>query len=584
MPAERSPYIDYPARTVPLEVGGCIAVQREMDRLFPFAHYRDYQETVLSEAIAAANDPNVDVIIIDAPTGVGKSGLNVALCRNADDAFYTTPQKKLREQLAADTVLSNHFKTLKSRRDYVCGETGANCDECNIYNSPKQSCASQDECTYWNNKLVAMGEQTAVVTFAYLIVDTMLGEGGHAFDDREILVVDEAQSLENQVANLFAGFTVSPYTLPAFIFTGETKDLDMDASRHDDVDDIVSKLYAGCETLCKMAERKDYPFTFRGARVHESDVEDVKSFMSKVEWYWYETQDEDRDWVVETDMVHDQKGRKVKTFRLVPVKIDRFLQNFVWNRADTIVLSTATMPYRSDPKLWLDRIGLDPEEITGRVVTSPMPFPAENRPIHLDHTVCKMSGRGDEDNWESIMVKLNELAGKHPGQNGLIHSASYKRANRIQESAKQRKYQHLYRNVMVHDPEADADETISEWLGSDENILVSPSMMEGISLAGDTCRWQVLLKVPYPSTGDNRVSYLLDETPEVGWDWYNETAANKIVQSAGRAVRHPTDKADYYVLDTAFNQLRRKVTFPAWFEEAIGQEATATGQQDPLEW
>lgn len=584
MPAKRTPHIDYPARTIPLGVGGCIAVERGMDHVFPFASYREYQEKTLSDAITAVNDPTVDVVIIDAPTGVGKSGLNVALCRNADSAFYTTPQKKLREQLGNDKVLSNHYKTLKSRRDYVCGETGADCDDCSIYNDPKQSCASQDDCTYWNHKLVAMGAQTAVVTFAYLIVDTMLGEGGHAFDDRDLLVVDEAQSLENQVANLFAGFTVGPNALPACLFDGETRDLDMNASRHPDVDDIITRIYAGCETLVKMAERKECPFTFRGAQILEHDVDEVESFMSKIEWYWYETQDEGRDWVVETEKVHNGRGSKVKAFRLIPVNVDRFLQNFVWNRADTIVLSTATMPFRSDPGEWLKRIGLDPEEITGRVVTSPMPFPAENRPIHLDHAVCKMSGGGDADNWDAIMEKLDELAGKHPGQNGLIHSASYDRANRIKESAKQRKYQHLYRNVMVHDPSDDADETINEWLGSSENILISPSMMEGISLAGDTCRWQVLLKVPFPSTGDNRVDYLLEETPDVGWDWYNETAANQVVQSAGRAVRHPTDVADYYVLDTAFNTLRRKVSLPTWFNAAIGLEATATGQQDALDW
>lgn len=575
-----SDYDDLAARTVPLNVGGVIAVERNMDNMFPYGSYRPNQEDALAQSINAVNNPDVDVVLLEGPTGLGKSAINVALCRDSEDAFYTTPQKKLREQLANDTVLSNHFKTLKGRRDYICGETGDNCQECEIYQNPQYSCASTDNCTYWQNKLVAMNEQTAVITFAYLIVDTMMGEGDHAFDDRELLIVDEAQSLENQVANLFAGFPVGPHNLPEFLVKGETKDLDMDAYTHDDVVDIVDRVYAACETLVNMAEEKDTPFRFRGTAAKEKHVEEAQSFMDKVEWFRYETQEEGRDWVVETDRTYTTSGDEMKMFRLIPVKVDRFLDNFVWSRADTVVLSTATPPFRDRERQWLDRIGLG--DANAVRVRADMPFPKENRPIHTDHMVCSMSGGGDKDNWDEIMATLDDIAGKHPSQNGLIHSASYSRAERIIESAEETQYQNLYRNCMMHEQGDDADETISEWLSSSKDILISPSMTEGVSLANDKCRWQVLLKVPYPSTGDNRVSYMLDET-KGGWTWYNETAMNEVVQSAGRAVRHPDDHADYYVLDEAFNKLRKKVSIPHWFEEAIGVEPTS-GQQSALEW
>ena len=119
-------------------------------------------------------------------------------------------------------------------------------------------------------------------------------------------------------------------------------------------------------------------------------------------------------------------------------------------------------------------------------------------------------------------------------------------------------------------------------------------MMEGVDLEGDMCRWQALLKVPYPNMGDSRVDYLMDANTGYGkdWQWYNENTAQSVVQSVGRAVRSKDDYADYYVLDKSFNSIRNSVAFPAWFEQAITndpvrkttKEKFGQSKQDPLEF
>lgn len=61
------------------------------DAAFPFASYRDHQRDILHTAANALFGENeMDTVVIDAPTGIGKSGINIALGQLADSAFYTT--------------------------------------------------------------------------------------------------------------------------------------------------------------------------------------------------------------------------------------------------------------------------------------------------------------------------------------------------------------------------------------------------------------------------------------------------------------------------------------------------------------
>ena len=74
----------------------------------------------------------------------------------------------------------------------------------------------EDNCTYWVQKREAQESEIAILTFAMLITNSYLS-GDSCFDKRKLLIVDECHSLETQVASLFAGFTISPNTLPKSI-------------------------------------------------------------------------------------------------------------------------------------------------------------------------------------------------------------------------------------------------------------------------------------------------------------------------------------------------------------------------------
>lgn len=541
--------------------------QNDVEKLFPFDSFRHKQKEVTEAAIKALYENGYSNVVIDAPVGSGKSAILTSVLRRADSGFYTTPQKSLREQIQNDPVLQEYVRSLKARRDYVCGVTGSNCEDCSINQSSDKSCSKQGNCTYWKAKLGAMNHPIAVLTFSYIIIDSMIPteieEMQISFDDRDILCVDEAHNLIEQTASLQAGYKISPYSLPKTVFGSATTSAPLEATKYQDVESEVETIRRRC---------KDYI----PSGIPEVDMEPsekrCKRLVDKIEWMQEEI-DNGKPWVVDVERKR-YGGQQVKILELTPVYVGNFLNQFLWNRANKRVISTATMPYRANPSIWIKNLGLDPEDT--QVISVGMAFPVENRPIHTDTMISKMSSGGVSENWDSILETVDGLAERHHNQKGLIHGGSYDRCQEFADRINKEDYPYLYENVIPDKQERDSSTVVEEWQDSDHNILVSPRMMEGVDLKGDMCRWQVLLKAPIPSRS-SRIDYILNEE-DWGWPYYWERTMIRIAQSYGRAIRSPDDFADYYVLDKDFERVLDKRQAPRWMTEAIDTGTSPSSQ------
>lgn len=82
-------------------------------------------------------------------------------------------------------------------------------------------------------------------------------------------------------------------------------------------------------------------------------------------------------------------------------------------------------------------------------------------------------------------------------------------------------------------------------------ILLTPSGFEGLDLAGDLSRYQIILKAPFGSLGEARMKKILASWPDI----YSLLTLMKISQGAGRSVRGPEDYAVTYMLDTNIQRL-----------------------------
>lgn len=521
--------------------------------------FRDHQREIIIEAAVSLVVDDNDVVVIEGPTGIGKSAINYVLGMIMGSSFYTTPQRSLRNQLQNDDALSEGMKTLRARADYQCGaKPNYNCEECPVNQSSSGSCANTEGCTYWSNKVSSVRSQMAGTTFAYLIVDGFIPhrspDGGDILSfqkERDLLIVDECHTLEGQVASMFAGFSISPWSVPPEVY-GKAKTQigrKRDPSHHTDVQEILEGVKNRAEQFIEAHE---------GDESMESVVEDCENYIQKYN-YFREEASEGRDWVCNVGEVeHPNFGNEVPKLEMKPIKVDRFLRERVWDRAQKYVLSTATMPYRGDPGKWLDRIGLGDRDFD--VIRKPMPFPSDRREINRNYSIDKFSNNGDEENWHEIVQTVKMIAQENPGENGLIHTASYDRAEKLVDD--------LPAGMAIQDEgKRDKEKLIEDWQKSSAQIVCSPSMMEGVDLKYDICRWQILLKVPYPNGyADNRVSWMLDQG---NWDWYYQETGLKVFQSYGRAMRAEDDRMTYYVLDESFDDLLGKTDPPRWILEAL---------------
>lgn len=550
------------------------------DQMFPFPSYREYQDEILYETLEAMFLDGYRNVVIEGPTGIGKSPVNVAVSRvlsalydhqqsiaehfgvqidglHTGNSFYTTPQKSLRDQLAEDEDLREYVSMLKSRADYSCGESGDNCKECFVRSSPDQSCRQMDGCTYWSEKMGSVDHDIATITFAMLIVDNYIpAEDEHgplSFDDRDLVTIDEGHNSEGQSASMFAGFGLSPWGLPNEVYGDAGQKADWDASTLEDVKDIVAGI---------RRRAQDFVDRYENIEQKQSQVEQCEGKLRKLR-YAEKTFNEGRGWVVNIEQVGvPGSNEKTKKITLKPVRVDDFLQDYVWSRGRRRLITSATIPFRGNIEKWADRIGLDGEV---KFISKPTPFPVEHRKVHLNTMVGEMSGDDEDENWDEAMETIEEISSHHDGENGLIHSVSYPRAERVGDS--------LGENVIVDQPDKETSAVITRWQNSDKDILVSPAMTEGVDLHGDRCRWSVLLKAPFAYYGDNRVSYLLNVEKE--WQWYYEETAIDIIQAVGRAVRgpEPEEAASFYVIDSKFGDVMDRVDPPQYFIDALTERA-----------
>jgi Rad3-related DNA helicase len=92
-------------------------------------------------------------------------------------------------------------------------------------------------------------------------------------------------------------------------------------------------------------------------------------------------------------------------------------------------------------------------------------------------------------------------------------------------------------------------------------------MMEGIDLADDACRFQIMCKVPFPYLGDAVIKKRMEKNRA----WYTYQTVKSIIQAMGRSIRNDKDHAISYILDSDWDLFfrRNKGMFPSDFVNCI---------------
>jgi ATP-dependent DNA helicase DinG len=248
--------------------------------------------------------------------------------------------------------------------------------------------------------------------------------------------------------------------------------------------------------------------------------------------------------------------RKNLTVKLLPLNISPFLRP-VFDRVRYRIFMSATIDY---PMLKRE-LGLDDHNTI--LIDLPSPFPVENRKVLLMNAyTLNKENMHNERTLMQVSSIVDSLMNKHQNEKGLILTTSYELAGNIFRYSNNK-----HRLLLTKD--MSAKEVLEKHARTNANVILTPTMWEGVDLRDDLCRFIIIAKTPYPSLADKRIKVKAERDK----DWYYSVTLMRLIQGCGRGVRHEKDYCITYILDSNATWLiKGKVkqdAVPRWFKDAL---------------
>ena len=563
------------------------------------------------EAVLEAYRTNKKFIIIEAPTGAGKSFIGMAAgsfaktqgtdARFERGAYYLSPQKSLTAQLTGDFA-SMGLKELKGRSNYECSqfvdEDGkpVNCEIGGMLcRSAKEAEEEGGEgsgcsyCPYKEAKIAFCKNPLGVTNFSYY-----LNETNHAGQllPRNMLILDEGHNCENQILSL-ADIVINRFRCDEVGINFLSMPVVKPGQTTKGIEWCADTFRPAAQALIMQweAELEDlkYDGNNHAAAKLGKKLNGLKRFAEKINLFLNSAAENITDWICYTD---ETKGSESFGCMIIkPLTATLFADEILFSKAEKVIIMSATI---GDFKFFMRNLGIDPANtVTCRIDCD---FPVENRPVFLkpianmsstkvgcpDCSTPENAGRegrsgsgcrkcynsGQVPSIDVAMPKvadfLDQIMKKFAAYKGIVHTHSYRVNRFMSESLSE---ESRVRALTHTSASGERDIIIGIHAESGEpTVLFSPSMTEGLDLKDDLSRFSVIVKVPYPYL-DPYVKARMQRDSE----WYASRVALALVQATGRSNRHKEDKAKHFILDSAIINFLSRYShlFPKWWMDAV---------------
>jgi Rad3-related DNA helicase len=508
-----------------------------MKEFFPWKTPRAGQ-VELCEQIKGLYDDGVKFVILQAPTGIGKSVISYTLAnelQNKDKKTYIlTSQKSLQDQYVDDF---DDVLTIKGASNFTCDINKQTCDVGSCKTSKKITC----ECPYKVQRDNAYNNPITLLNYPYFLNMST----NHLQESREFLICDEAHNLENQLIG-YSELTIN-YNSYKLHNLRIIKLPSRKSSEEEIIDWVQDKLIPG---LLKMEQS-----LMMDLETVESDSEKsktgkalsfVKNQLTKARRIKHGTQ-----WSIQHK---DGFNLSVK-----PLFVNDVSNSLIFDKYEKILLMSATI---LDSGQFCKDLGIDVSQAV--FIDLPSNFPVENRPIFdLSAAIGQINYKTMDEVKPKMVEVINKLLERHKGEMGIIHAPSYALAKYIVDNVDS--------DRLVLPQGSTREKTITMFtekqFKKNDKVLISPSLTEGIDLKGDLGTFCVVCKAPFASLADP----FIKKRSSLDRQWYQIETLRKFIQSCGRITRSETDVTATYVLDVAIfnmiNQNRRCI--PDWFMDSI---------------
>ncbi len=509
------------------------------------------QQNEILDFVKESVDNDKKFMMIDAPTGVGKSYAAVMIADwyskevNVDSKFdIITNTKLLQDQYTRDF---DFMASLKGSNSYWCRTNMMQCGESKTLNKVKgKKCGT---CPHTIASSQFQRERIGLTNYHLLTAYAMYAPDKLAERSANVLIIDEAHFFEEAfcdfVSSMFSERSLEKLGIWEPWMAGDLDGITSPTQLSAYVSKvIIPRLVSHMTNLIEDA-KETRAKKKRAELVSRADHCDKA--MCKYNRFINDEENYTTNWVFEKDL--DQNG---KTRILVePIWGNAYMKEMFFNKYDHVIMMSGTI---LDPSMMEFLMGLDDDEYS--YLELPCPFKPKNRPI-IYVKFGKMSYYDKKETFKTAIPVMKKILEKNKDHKGIIHTGNYQFSDWIRRNIKDDR-------LLIHDSST-REKSLDHHIKSEfETVLVSPSMMNGIDLKDDLSRFQVILKVPFPNLQSSKTKRRLETKP----DWYNWKTLIEIMQAYGRSVRSEDDWAETYVLDACFDQVLQK-RVPQYFRDAL---------------
>jgi len=503
------------------------------------------------QKIERAIKNNKKFIIICAPTGSGKSHIGATLAlssKNAPAGFLQmiddmtlyekddysryvneemaysfgnhrsavcTVTKALQDQY--NDLFQQHSVVFKGKSNYMCqvdNNRDVEAAPCVADPALKKKCQINKICDYYNARDAALGHKFAVMNYnAFLCIPSHMKQ-------IEYLICDEASELEESIAD---HYTVDIQYMKLASALGKSK-----------IDKLTSEnLNDGYQWLRDLGEELKFEYdkfahrltkiksNKRKLEVEIGNFRTVKSLYDKIvillsNWY-------------KTEIVIECKPDNV-TF--TPLYVNNLSED-LFKCAKHVVLMSATI---IDPPNFARQLGIKDYEY----IEIDNTFDPKKSPIYCKIAKYNLNYTNIDKNLPYVMDQIEKICDHYNDKKGVVHTHSFKITEAVQRKFKKNK-RFIYREPGINNERLMQIHTDR----SDASVMVSPSLTFGTDLKDDLGRFQIIIKLPYPSLGSKKIKTLFERDKA----WYANKMLNELVQACGRCTRHAEDYSDTFILD-----------------------------------
>lgn len=511
---------------------------------FPYPNPNPGQFEAIEQSIQALQD-GYEHVIIEAPTGIGKSAISYTIHRVMDEikrgfvSTVITSTKALQDQYVKEFIVEN----LTGKANYSCKH------KVGPYNSLdcrsqllNKLCKPEKECSYYRQRKVwtdlagfRMTNHSFMIEACPMLCMTV--------DNRsDLIIIDESHEIEQSITehsqvklninslDSFPDFKIRLTELINMINQNKEKVFTLNNEQLKYASSVFSRCNILIETIdSKIKQSISGLKKFIAVQESMHQLQDYLEILCKPNILWIITDNKNSSFV-----------------NLKPIKASDVSHHGLFRKSDQFVHMTSTI---CGHETYAKSLGIK----NYKFIQIDNPIPVKNRKVYYK-PVCKVSGDIDYSN---LTKGVDMISSMYSQDSGIIHTVSFKLANEIYNRSK-----HKSRMKVLSDRHE-----ILEHLSTKNGIVLSPSLEKGFDARDDLARFQILAKVPYGYLGDVYIKY----NAESNKDWYARNTILRLVQASGRVVRGINDYGDTFILDSNFKRLydENKHVFPDWYKDSL---------------